>query len=86
MTEAALFYENEAAGLGVDFLDDVQRTINRLREHPESGHAVTGELRRGLVSRFPFSILYAIEPEYLLIVAVAHQRRKPGYWLSRIKG
>ena len=34
MTEAARFYENEAVGLGTDFLDDIQRTINRLREHP----------------------------------------------------
>ena len=42
MTEAARFYESEAAGLGTDFLDDIQRTINRLREHPKSGHTVSG--------------------------------------------
>ncbi len=84
MTEAALFYEGEASGLGADFLDDVQRAVDRLREHPRLGQVVSGDLRRGLLSRFPFSLIYTIEPEGLLIVAVAHQRRRPDYWRDRI--
>ena len=84
MTEAARFYEGQAPGLGSDFLDDVQRTIDRLRDNPELGQAVSGDLRRGLLSRFPYSLMYAVEPEQLLIVAVAHQRRRPDYWRGRI--
>ncbi len=84
MTETALFYEGQAHGLGAEFLDDVQRTINRLRNNPKLGQKVVDDLRCGLLSRFPFSLIYGIEPEDLLIVAVAHQRRRPFYWRERI--
>lgn len=84
MTEAALFYEEQSQGLGVEFLDDVQRTIDRLKDNPVIGQAAVDDLRRGLLSRFPFFIIYAIESDSLLIVAVAHQRRRPEYWRDRI--
>ena len=83
MTEAALFYEAANAGLGDDFLDDIQHAIDTIREHPELGPAVASGFRRMLVRRFPFSIIYAVEPGQVVIVAVAHQRRKPGYWKGR---
>ena len=84
MTEAALFYDENVSGLGTDFIDDVQRAVDRLRNYPTLGRVVTGDLRRILLSRFPFCIIYSIEPEGLLIVAVAHQYRRPGYWRERI--
>ena len=84
MTEAAQFYEDAANGLGNEFLDDVQRVIDRLCDHPELGKIVSGNLRHSLLSRFPFILIYSIEPEGILIVAVAHQRRKPGYWETRV--
>ena len=72
MTETAIFYERQAHGLGAEFLDDVQRAIDRLRDNPKLGQLVVNELRRSLLSRFPFALIYTIEPESLLIVAVAH--------------
>ena len=84
MIEAALFYERQARGLGTEFLDDVQRAIDRFRDNPKLGQVVVNELRRGLLSRFPFSLIYAVEAEAVLIVAVAHQRRHPYYWKERI--
>ena len=84
MTEAAIFYEEQAQGLGAEFLYDVQSAINRLRENPMLGHAVTDALRRSLLSRFPYFLIYAIEPDELLIIAVAHQRRRPDFWRERI--
>lgn len=80
MIEAALFYEGEAAGLGDDFLDDVQHAIDSVREHPELGTSVAHGFRRVLVRRFPFSIIYANESAHIIVVAVAHQRRAPHYW------
>lgn len=85
MTEAALFYDEKVSGLGTDFIDDVQRVVDRLRTYPTLGQVVSGDLRRIVLSRFPFSLIYSIEPEGLLIVAVAHQRRRPGYWHERIQ-
>lgn len=84
MTEAGIFYEEQSQGLGVEFLDDVQRTIDRLRDNPMLGQIILDDLRRGLLSRFPFSLIYAIESDNLLIIAIAHQRRQPEYWRDRI--
>lgn len=84
MTEASQFYEAASTGLGIDFLDDVQRVINAVRESPLAGSTVGGKFRRVLLHRFPFSIIYAAEADAIVIVAVAHQRRRPNYWRSRL--
>lgn len=84
MTEASQFYEAAASGLGSDFLDDVQRGIDNLREHPNLGQSIGRDLRRLLLHRFPFSLIYAAEADGILIIAVAHHGRRPGYWKSRV--
>jgi plasmid stabilization system protein ParE len=84
MTEASLFYELESAGLGFEFLDDVQRVVDALREYPKLGRSIGRGIRRALLRRFPFSLIYSEEPDGILIVAVAHQKRRPGYWGKRI--
>ena len=84
MTEAALFYESGSGGLGSEFLDDVQRAIDRLSDYPHSGEPIDSGLRRTLLHRFPFSLIYAIERNVIVIVAVAHHGREPGYWRSRV--
>ena len=84
MSEAALFYETAANGLGNDFLDDVQRAIETLSDYPELGESVDAEFRRMLLHRFPFSLVYALEPNRVVIVAVAHHGREPEYWRPRV--
>jgi plasmid stabilization system protein ParE len=84
MTEAAVFYERASSGLGEDFLDDVQRVITQLREHPSMGQPLTAGLHRLLLRRFPFSVIYAVESDAIVVIAVAHQRRRPDYWKERL--
>ena len=84
MTEAALFYEAAISGLGDDFLDDIQHAIDSVRDRPELGSLVDYGFRRALVRRFPFSIVYAIERGQIVVVAVAHHRRRPDYWVERV--
>ena len=84
MSEAAEFYEAAYVGLGRDYLEDVQQVIDTLRTHPEIGTPVGGELRRMLLRRFPFSLIYSVEVDAILIVSVAHHRQRPGYWKSRL--
>ena len=84
MTEASVFYAAATSGLGADFLDEVGRVINILREHTELGQPVGSGLRRAVLHRFPFSLIYLAEVDTVVIVAVAHQRRRPGYWRDRI--
>lgn len=83
MSEAAVFYESRTPGLGRNFLDDVQQVIARLRVHPEAGVEVADGLRSVLLRRFPFNLIYSLEPGELLIVSVAHHRRRPDYWRRR---
>jgi plasmid stabilization system protein ParE len=83
MSEAALFYEAAFLGLGEKFLADVDHTIDRLRRHPDVGVEVAPNLRRALLHRFPFGLIYSVESDGILIVSVAHHRRRPDYWRSR---
>lgn len=83
MTEASVFYEAASVGLGSDFLADVQRVVETLREHPELGRAVGQGLRQVPLHRFPFSLIYSTETVAILVVAVAHQRRRHNYWKDR---
>jgi toxin ParE1/3/4 len=83
LEEAALHYEARMAGLGKSFAAEVERTIALVREFPEAGSSVAPKRRRVLVARFPYSIVYRQEPNSIVIVAVAHQRRRPGYWRGR---
>jgi ParE toxin of type II toxin-antitoxin system, parDE len=84
MSEASLFYDAASGGLGNDFLDDVQQAIDRLCEYPQAGKPVSSNLRRMLLHRFPFSIFYSVETDVILVVAIAHHGRRPGYWESRV--
>ena len=81
---AARFYEDQTTGLGLDFIRTVQGTYERLLESPRSGTPFGHRLRRVLVPKFPYGLLYRVEPERIYIVAVTHLRRRPGYWRHRL--
>ena len=83
MNEAARFYERRKKGLGFEFLNEVERTIASILTHPRSGPAISPSIRRRIVHRFPFGVLYAIHRDKIVIVAVAHLKRRPGYWKDR---
>ena len=82
--EAAVYYELQVLDLGVRFGAEVRRAADLLMEHPEIGARIDPELRQLIVGRFPFTLIYSVQPDVLQIVAVAHQRRQPGYWRSRV--
>ena len=83
LNEAAAFYEVSVPGLGEAFLDDVERAIATVREGPGIGASVGRGIRKAILRRFPFTIVYAQRDEEIVIVAIAHQRRRPGYWRGR---
>jgi len=84
MSEAAVFYDAVFVGLGSDFLEDVQQAIDMVRAHPEIGVRLDAKLRRALLHRFPFNLIYAVETDAILIISIAHHRQRPGYWTSRL--
>ena len=83
--EAARYYEGEAPGIGLAFIAEVHQAISLLLSHPRSAKKVRGSIRKKILSHFPFSLLYSIESDLILIVAVAHHKRRPTYWQSRLK-
>lgn len=85
MLEAAFYYRRKASGLGSDFISEVERAVDAVAETPYSWPILEGELRRRLVRRFPFAILYRIDPDEIVVIAVAHLNKRPGYWDGRIR-
>lgn len=80
----AQFFESKTENLGLDFITLVQRTYERVAEFPNLGRPFGRRLRRVLVPRFPYALLYRVEPRRIYIVATMHLRRRPGYWRSRV--
>lgn len=89
MTQSALWYDDRQFGLADDFIDEVQTALQSIAENPESSPCLehyfgTHEIRRCLFKRFPFVVIYLNRPDEVIVVAIAHRRRHPAYWLSRI--
>jgi plasmid stabilization system protein ParE len=82
--DAAAFYEAERVGLGNEFFETIQDAVERLQELPEMGNPVDSKYRSVVVRRFPFRIVYRISDGEIVIVAVAHQSRRPEYWRDRV--
>jgi plasmid stabilization system protein ParE len=85
LIEAARFYESRAANLGGDFLREVEHTLAQIVATPEAGSLMSGTIRRRLVRRFPFAILYQAGIENVSVIALMHLRRRPGYWKRRVR-
>ena len=88
--EAASRYESERPGLGTDFSEAVEAAIDLIEEDilpliPMIGEAGIKGAKRIILKRFPYDIV-TIERLYeVLVIAVAHHSRRPGYWRDRIK-
>lgn len=84
VNEAATYYEERMPGLGVLFLGALEEAVQTILAHPEASQLVGSEIRRYLVRRFPYSLLYVVESDRIRVLAVAHQKRRPGYWRTRL--
>ena len=84
VTEATRYYEMRSPGLGLLFLMEIQRSEEQIIANPEAYQLLGKEIRRKPLGRFPYSLMYAIEPDRIRIVAVAHYKRRPYYWLHRL--
>lgn len=82
---AVEYYEQCQKGLGKRFKDAVEAECSQISRMPFGFRVVQKHFRRCLVAKFPYAIFFSIEPDYILIVAVGHVRRMPGYWQGRQK-
>ena len=84
IADAAHYYEEQAQGLGVDFLDKIDSAIQDLSKHPERWPVLCHDIRRRLIHRFPYGILYRNNSDEIVVLAVMHMRRHPNYWTKRL--
>ncbi len=84
LAEAVDRYDEITAGLGDRFLAEVRRSVRLIEDFPKNSPAVVREVRRMVLLEFPYSVLYAIAEEEVVILAIAHQKRRPLYWKRRI--
>lgn len=84
LEEAMEFYDQRSEGLGKALLEEVQQTLTMIQDFPEIGSTYPGTgLRHFVLKRFPYLVVYSIRPSAIVVAAIAHGRRKPGYWTER---
>ena len=84
MRAAARYYEERQLGLGDEFLNEVERSVTFAAERPEAGTPLEEDLRWVLTRRFRYAVIYREFERGIEVLAVAHLRRRPGYWRSRV--
>jgi toxin ParE1/3/4 len=83
LNEAAQYYDRESAGLGAAFLNEVERACDAIREFPKAAPIAAGTVRRRLLRRFPYALLYSLHGGDARLLAVMNLKRRPGYWIER---
>ena len=88
LTETSRWYDQQRPGLGLDFMRSIGRAIARIEAAAQTGTSVPGiadaSIRRVLVWRFPYHLVYIELPDRAQILAVSHHRRRPRYWIGRV--
>lgn len=83
LTEARRYYETVSPLLAQDFSEAVAHAVTRVAQDPLMWPPLTQRIRRCLFDRFPYGLIYRVEGDAIYVLAVMHQRRKPGYWRGR---
>ena len=82
--QATLYYFEKSLSLASAFYNEVACAIEGIVENPFLYRVIDEDVRRCLTKRFPYAILYTIEDNYILILAIMHCSREPSYWKHRI--
>jgi hypothetical protein len=83
MNEASEYYEMREIGLGSAFIDEIERAIKSIQQHPESNPIIIKSIRKKILLRFPYSLMYSTYEDAIYKLAVACQKRRPFCWRSR---
>jgi len=82
--ESGIWYEGKVDGLGLEFLLAVKDAESKILQNPELWPIYEAGTRRYLMQRFPFAVIYLVSENRIQIVALAHCKRRPGYWENRV--
>ncbi len=82
--ESAAYYEDQRENLGKAFTTVIESVLGEISTSPNSWPFLEEDVRRCTAHRFPYGVLYTVESDYILIIAVMHFSREPGYWRDRL--
>ncbi|MFZ2448215.1 MAG: type II toxin-antitoxin system RelE/ParE family toxin [Syntrophobacteraceae bacterium] len=82
LDDAVHYYELEYPGLGGRFKEEVRKTVLRIAEYPKAWSIERDDVRKCSLHKFAYKLLYSVEANHIFIIAVAHQHRKPDYWVE----
>jgi hypothetical protein len=84
--EAVDSYNDQQPNLGYEFASEVEEAVERIRNSPDAWAWISQQdnLRRCQTHRFPYGLIYQVQPNRILIIAVMHLKRRPGYWQDRL--
>jgi len=85
LVEAKRYYNQQQMGLGRQFQREAELAAQRILAHPLAWQMERPPFRRFLLDRFPYKMLYIVEDDRVLVIAVAHQHRQPDYWVDRLR-
>lgn len=80
---AAQFYEEAQPGLGQALIVEVRRAKDLIAAHPLAARTERGEIRVRSIARFPYRIYYRVRAEEIVVIAIGHRGRRPGFWHAR---
>jgi plasmid stabilization system protein ParE len=80
---AITYYEECERGLGDELFEEVLKGFEQIRQRPNAWPTIYKNFRRYLINRFPYALVYRVAHDELMILAVAHTSRRPGYWRER---
>ncbi len=83
LNDAADYYDAESPGLGTVFLDELEDGYDRILDNPNAAPEIDPGIRKLVLAKFPYNLIYEVGDDTALILAVAHQRRRPHYWRDR---
>lgn len=86
LAEAVDYYNSQCPGLGYEFAVEVQRTFERIRNHPTAWPVFSSRSRRCLTDRFHFGVLYQLRGDSILVGAIMHLKRNPQRWQEHAGG
>lgn len=81
--EAVEYYDQQRQGLGDELRAEIREFLPRLQRSPLTFPVERGDVRRLILARFPYKLLYSVESDHVYVIALAHRRRAPAYWVDR---
>ncbi|WP_111639128.1 type II toxin-antitoxin system RelE/ParE family toxin [Marinomonas shanghaiensis] len=83
LDDAFKYYDGIYKGLGLRFIAELESSIERIKLHPDAWQKASAVTNKCLLNRFPYSIIYQIKGDLLLVVAIASSHQRPNYWANR---